>query len=70
MVNSYEWGSEGDGPGEFIHLHAVAIDRNNNVYVSDVRENERISKLTTDEDFITTGGSKDRSMDNSTNIMT
>jgi DNA-binding beta-propeller fold protein YncE len=53
-----EWGSDGDGPGEFIHLHAVAIDSHDNIYASDARENGRISKFTNDGEFITMWGSK------------
>jgi DNA-binding beta-propeller fold protein YncE len=54
----FEWGSEGTGPGEVIHLHAVAIDLDDHVYVSDARDNSRISKFTIDGEYITMWGSK------------
>lgn len=35
------WGDKGTGPGQFRTPHAIAVDRNNNVYVGD-RANRRI----------------------------
>lgn len=39
-----EWGSPGDGPGQFRLPHSIAIDENDIVYVAD-RENGRIQKF-------------------------
>jgi DNA-binding beta-propeller fold protein YncE len=39
------WGNEGNQEGEFFHLHAVAIDSNDNIYVSEGREFPRIQKV-------------------------
>jgi DNA-binding beta-propeller fold protein YncE len=36
-----EWGSRGDGPGQFNNAHGIAIGPDNNIYVAD-RENGRI----------------------------
>jgi DNA-binding beta-propeller fold protein YncE len=38
-------------------LHGVAVDSQNSVYVSDARENGRISKFTNDGEFVTMWGS-------------
>lgn len=40
-----EWGKEGNGPGEFIHLHAIAIDPSDNIYLSDAREHSSMDSL-------------------------
>jgi len=40
------WGSFGDAPGEFDLLHAIAADRDNNIYVAD-RTNRRIQVFDT-----------------------
>jgi DNA-binding beta-propeller fold protein YncE len=36
-----EWGSRGDGPGQFNNAHGIAIGPDNNIYVAD-RENGRL----------------------------
>ena len=35
------WGKEGDGPGEFVNLHNIGVDKRNRVFICD-RENNRI----------------------------
>jgi peptidylamidoglycolate lyase len=30
-----EWGEEGDGPGQFLLVHGIAIDHDGNIYVGD-----------------------------------
>ncbi len=45
------WGDKGTGPGQFRLPHAIAIDRNNNVYVGD-RTNRRIQVFDTDGKFL------------------
>jgi hypothetical protein len=45
------WGENGTGPGQFRLPHAIAIDRNNNVYVGD-RSNRRIQVFDTDGRFL------------------
>jgi hypothetical protein len=44
------WGSKGTGPGQFSTPHAIAIDKNDNVYVGD-RANRRIQVFDTDGKF-------------------
>ena len=44
-------GRAGTGPGQFRLPHAIAIDRNNNVYVGD-RSNRRIQVFDTDGKFL------------------
>jgi len=44
------WGTKGTGPGQFNLPHAIAIDRNNNIYVGD-RTNRRIQVFDTDGKF-------------------
>lgn len=44
------WGDKGTGPGQFRLPHAIAIDRNNNVYVGD-RTNRRIQVFDTEGRF-------------------
>jgi len=39
-----EWGSPGDGPGQFRIPHAIAVDRDGVIYVAD-RENGRIQRF-------------------------
>ena len=41
------WGEKGTGPGQFRLPHAIAIDRNDNVYVGD-RTNRRIQVFDTE----------------------
>ena len=45
------WGEPGTGPGQFRTPHAIAIDRNNNVYVGD-RGNQRIQVFDTNGKFL------------------
>ncbi|HEY5616392.1 MAG TPA: peptidyl-alpha-hydroxyglycine alpha-amidating lyase family protein [Vicinamibacterales bacterium] len=45
------WGEPGTGPGQFHLPHAIAIDRNNNVYVGD-RSNRRIQVFDADGRFL------------------
>ena len=46
-----EFGSLGDGPGQFDLLHGLAIDRDRRIYVGD-RTNNRIQVFTEDGEFI------------------
>jgi 6-bladed beta-propeller len=45
------WGEKGTAPGQFRLPHALAIDRNNNIYVGD-RSNRRIQVFDTDGTFL------------------
>ena len=45
------WGDNGTGPGQFRLPHAIAVDRNNNIYVGD-RSNRRIQVFDTDGKFV------------------
>jgi hypothetical protein len=45
------WGERGNGPGQFRIPHAIAVDRNNNVYVGD-RTNRRIQVFDTEGRFL------------------
>ncbi|MBV9970454.1 MAG: 6-bladed beta-propeller [Xanthobacteraceae bacterium] len=45
------WGSKGTGPGQFRTPHAIAIDRNDNIYVGD-RANRRIQVFDTEGKFL------------------
>ena len=45
------WGERGTGPGQFRLPHAIAIDRNDNVYVGD-RSNRRIQVFDADGQFL------------------
>lgn len=45
------WGTPGTGPGQFHLPHAIAIDRNDNVYVGD-RANRRIQVFDTEGKFL------------------
>ena len=45
------WGTKGAGPGQFNLPHAIAIDRNNNIYVGD-RSNRRIQVFDTEGTFL------------------
>jgi len=45
------WGEPGTGPGQFHLPHAIAVDRNNNVYVGD-RSNRRIQVFDADGRFL------------------
>jgi streptogramin lyase len=50
-----EWGSSGDGPGQFRGPGGVAVDHSSYVYVTD--SSDRIQKFTADGDFILQWGS-------------
>ena len=45
------WGEPGTGPGQFRTPHAIAIDRNDNVYVGD-RGNQRVQIFNTDGTYL------------------
>ena len=45
------WGTKGNGPGQFNLPHAIAIDRNNNIYVGD-RSNRRVQVFDTEGKFL------------------
>src|SRR5690606_2779603 len=45
-----QWGSRGDGPGEFAVAHSIQIDADGNVYVAD-RENFRVQIFDTEGAF-------------------
>jgi hypothetical protein len=45
------WGERGTAPGQFNLPHAIAVDRNNNVYVGD-RSNRRIQVFDTEGKFL------------------
>ena len=49
---------KGDREGEFLHLHAIAIDSNDNIYASEGRESPRIQKFDSNGNFITSWGSQ------------
>ncbi|MGA7931791.1 MAG: 6-bladed beta-propeller [Candidatus Sulfotelmatobacter sp.] len=46
-----EWGSAGNGPGQFHLPHCIVVDENNILYVAD-RENGRIEKFDLDGKFL------------------
>ncbi|MEQ1946158.1 MAG: peptidyl-alpha-hydroxyglycine alpha-amidating lyase family protein [Bryobacteraceae bacterium] len=45
------WGSKGNAPGQFNLPHAIAIDRNDNIYVGD-RSNRRVQVFDTEGKFL------------------
>src|ERR1700680_1432194 len=45
------WGTKGTAPGQFNLPHAIAIDRNDNIYVGD-RSNRRVQVFDTDGKFL------------------
>ncbi len=45
------WGEKGTGPGQFNLPHAIAIDRNDNIYVGD-RSNRRVQVFDTEGKFL------------------
>ncbi len=53
-----QWGSQGNGNGQFDEPAGVAVDSRGNVYVAD-RYNFRIQKLTSDGHFVTGSGTVD-----------
>ena len=46
-----EFGSVGDGPGQFDLIHGIGVDRDGRIYVAD-RENDRVQVFTEDGEFI------------------
>ena len=52
-----KWGSHGTGDGEFDHPCGIAVDSSGNVFVSDLRGNNRIQKFDSFGNFITKWGS-------------
>jgi hypothetical protein len=46
-----QWGSQGDGPGEFLNPESIAIDTHNNLYIADTG-NHRIQKFSAEGVFI------------------
>ena len=54
---SHDWGSEGDGEGQFDSPDGVAVDGDGFIYVADLR-NHRIQKFTPSGDFVTSWGSR------------
>ena len=46
-----EWGTPGEGPGQFNLVHSVAVDADRRVYVAD-RRNSRIQIFTEDGEFL------------------
>ena len=51
-----EWGSNGSGDGQFLEPYGLAIDKEDNLYVSDASTNQRIQKFTSEGVFITKWG--------------
>lgn len=49
------WAGAGNGDGQFAYTEGIAIDADDNVYVTD-RNNERVQKFTTDGTFISKWG--------------
>lgn len=46
-----QWGSRGNGPGQFFAAHAIEIDANDKLYVAD-RENMRIEQFDTEGTYL------------------
>jgi DNA-binding beta-propeller fold protein YncE len=46
-----QWGTRGEGPGQFNTPHAIVIDRNDNIYVGD-RGNRRVQVFNTEGKFL------------------
>lgn len=46
-----QWGSLGEGPGQFTVAHSIQIDADNNIYLAD-RENFRVQIFNTDGDYL------------------
>ena len=53
-----QWGSGGDGEGEFNMPWGLASDSDSNIYVADWR-NDRIQKFTSDGEFLQAWGGSD-----------
>ena len=55
--NNYltQWGSYGTGNGQFFSAYGIAVDRSNNVYVSDL--NNRVEKFDSGGNYLTQWGS-------------
>lgn len=51
------WGRAGDGPGEFLYPHGIAVDDQGCVYVADTG-NHRIQKFTAEGRFVTAWGQR------------
>ncbi|MEM9529444.1 MAG: FG-GAP-like repeat-containing protein [Pseudomonadota bacterium] len=51
-----QWGTAGDGPGEFAAPQSVVVDSSGNVYVAD-RSNNRVQKFTSNGEYLTEFGS-------------
>jgi tripartite motif-containing protein 71 len=51
------WGEEGEGDGQFLHIHGIDLDSEGNLYVSD-RDQPSIQKFTSDGSFINKWGSQ------------
>ena len=47
----FSWGEPGNGPGQFVLPHGVAVDRNEKVYVAD-RSNNRIQVFTANGEYL------------------
>jgi sugar lactone lactonase YvrE len=47
-----QWGSRGDGPGQFFAAHSIEIDAQDKLYIAD-RENMRIEQFDTDGKYLT-----------------
>ena len=50
------WGSKGSGDGEFQNPHSIAVDSNDDIYVTDL-SNDYVQKFTRTGDFIRKWGS-------------
>ena len=46
-----QWGSRGEGPGQFFAAYSIEIDANDNIYVAD-RENMRIEIFNTEGNYV------------------
>lgn len=51
------WGEEGEGDGQFLHMHGIDLDSEGNLYLSD-RDQPSIQKFTSDGRFIKKWGSQ------------